>query len=113
MNMDNEGEQNASDAELLARLKQSATRHGYTPGALILAGETMAEFQKIALVPIFGPHPVIDEVTIDNKALAGWPDWVSELVPSGSTWERLRWPDDSVTIRLLGPGGQILAAKKL
>lgn len=107
-------EPGTSDEQLLAKLKQSAMKYRYTPGALLLAGETMAEFQQVALISILGPHPTVtDEVTVDQDSLAKWPDWVAELVPPGSKWERLHWPDGSATIRLLDPCGQVLAARRM
>jgi hypothetical protein len=100
------------DEKLLARLKESAARYRYAPEALIKVGEDAAEFERNALIPVFGPFPqTIEEVPIDVETLGTWPDWVAEIVPLGSKWERLHWPDGSVTIRLVNPGGQVLAAK--
>lgn len=101
------------DQHLLTRLKASAEKYGFTPEALLLAGESAAEFQRLALVPIFGPFPsATDEVTIEEEALTNWPAWVAELVPSGSKFERLHWPDGSTTLRLVNPRGLILAATR-
>ena len=100
------------DRQLLARLKKSATKYGFTPEALLLAGETQAEFQRFALVPILGPIPLsVDQATIAEESLGNWPAWVAELVPLGSRWERLHWPDGSTTIRLINPGVSVSAAK--
>jgi|GEM_PF-6538269 len=102
------------DQHLLARLKASAEKHGFTPEALLLAGESAAEFQRIALIPILGPFPsATDEVTISEEVLANWPAWVSELVPPGSKFERLHWPDGTTTIRLVNHHSLVLAAKLL
>lgn len=102
------------EQHLLARLKASAEKYGFTPEALLLAGESAAEFQRLALVPILGPFPsATDEVTIGDEVLANWPAWVAELVPSGSKFERLHWPDGSKTIRLVNHRLLVLAAKSL
>jgi len=104
-------ESSENDRELLERLKESARKYGYTPGALLLAAEGAAELQKIAVVPVFGPYPQrIDEAAIGEEGLANWPDWVAALVPPGSKWERLHWPDGSATVRLVEPRGNVLAA---
>jgi hypothetical protein len=102
------------DQKLLVRLKEAAARYGFTPEALLLAGETAAEFQSFALVPIFGPFPAaVDEAPIDQEALTNWPGWVADLVPAGSKWERLHWPDGSVTVRLVNPRARVLAATRV
>jgi hypothetical protein len=110
----NSPEFNEPDRQLLARLKKSAAKYGFTPEALVLAGETEAEFQRFALVPISGPFPhTVDKAAIDKESLSDWPAWVAELVPPGSKWERLHWPDGSITVRLINPGAQVLAATHL
>ena len=98
--------------KLLERLKKSAAKFGFTREAFILAGESAAEFQRHTLVPILGPFPTaVDEAEVYADSGQGWPDWVAELVPEGSKWERLYWPDGSITIRLMNPQAVVLAAK--
>jgi hypothetical protein len=62
------------------------------------------------VLPNFGPRPKrIEGAEISSDALSVWPEWVSELVPPGSKWERIYWPDDSITIRLVNHRGLVLA----
>ena len=110
----NKQRRNTSDQKLLRRLKSSAKKLGYRPGALLLAGEQAAQFQKIAFIPILGPHPrITDEVAIDEEALMRWPSWVSKIVPPGSKWQRLHWPDGSISVRLIDANGEVLAARRI
>jgi hypothetical protein len=52
----------------------------------------------------------IDEVEITQEILDAWPEWVQEMVPAGSKWERFHWPDGLVSIRLVNHRGLLLAA---
>jgi hypothetical protein len=75
---------NEHDLRLLARLKMSAAKYGFTPEALLLAGETEAEFQRCALVPILGPFPhAVDKAVIGEESLANWPAWVPATIIAG------------------------------
>ncbi len=73
-----------------------------SPSAFISNGKAICDWQRWAIVPNFGPFPTqIDEVEIEEDVIESWPNWVAELVPVGSKWERLHWPDGSFTVRLV------------
>lgn len=102
------------DSDLLAALKQMAADNNCSPAAFLHLAESAAEYQRRAFIPNSGPFPlVIDEAAITAHDLAAWPAWVSKLVPPGSQWEKLHWPDATVTLRLVDPRGGVLAAKFL
>jgi hypothetical protein len=103
-----------TDTELLESLKAIAAKHGYAPEALLSLASDAASFNARAVIPNFGPFPErSDEAVIDAETLAVWPSWVAELVPPGSKWERLYWPDGSLTIRLINHRALVLAARHL
>lgn len=102
---------NESDHELLQALKNTAAEHGYSPDAFLAMASAAVKWNATAVIPNFGPYPTaIDEVEIDSDTLALWPAWVADLVPPGSKWERLHWPDGSITIRLVNHRSLVLAA---
>jgi hypothetical protein len=102
------------DSELLAALKKVAADNGHSPSAFIQLAKGTAEHQRRAYIPNVGPFPrVVEEVAITSNALGAWPAWVPGLVPPGSQREKLHWPDDSTTLRLVDPRGLVLAAKWL
>lgn len=105
---------NSVDQQLLDLLKETAGKHGYTPDAFLSLASSAAEWNSRAVIPNVGPYPTsIDEANIDRDALAAWPDWVSSWVTPGSKWERLHWPDGSVTIRLVNHRALVLGAAHL
>jgi hypothetical protein len=104
---------NETDQELLNQLRTAATDCRYSPEAFLAMAIDAAKWQAKAAIPNCGPYPTeIDEAEIDSEILAVWPEWVSRLVPAGSKWERLHWPDGSVTIRLVNHRGLVLAANQ-
>jgi len=101
-----------SDKEILAATKAACKEFNCSPASLILAARDALQWSRTAVIPNFGPHPtLIDEAEISQEIMADWPDWVQDLVPAGSKWERLHWPDGSITIRLVTPRALVLAAK--
>jgi len=101
-----------NDREILAAVKAACSEFNYSPAAFISAARGALEWSRTAVIPNSGPHPtLIDEAEISQEILAGWPEWVQELVPAGSRWERLHWPDGSTIIRLVNPRALVLAAK--
>ena len=103
-----------NDTDILAALKRACAEFNYSPSAFISFARNAAEWQRTAVIPNFGPYPRhIDEGEITQEILAGWPEWVEDLVPAGSKWERLHWPDGSTTVRLVDPRALVLAAKHL
>jgi hypothetical protein len=103
-----------SDAELLAELKRIGAEYNYAPEAVLNLARAAVKFQRDALVPNFPPFPVeIDECEIADEVTQNWPDWISELLPKGSKWEQLHWPDGSRTIRLIDAHGGVLAATRI
>ncbi len=100
-----------TDSEILAALKQACSEFNYSPGAFISFARAAAEWSKMAAIPNFGPYPRrIDEAEITQEILGAWPDWVQDMVPAGSKWERLHWPDGSISIRLLNQQSLVLGA---
>lgn len=103
-----------TDQEILEAVKTAAAKFHMSALALVNLGCALAEWQKHALIAAEAPYPrVIDEAEITTEAFESWPQWVVELAPIGSKWERLHWPDGSVTIRLVTPRAFVLAAKHL
>ena len=101
-----------SDNEILAAVKAACSEFNYSPAAFISAARGALEWSRTAVIPNFGPRPrLIDEAEISQEILAAWPEWVQDMVPAGSQWERLHWPDGSITIRLVNPRALVLAAK--
>jgi len=101
-----------TDNEILAAVKEVCDEFHYSPSALITVARATVEWYKTAVIPNFGPFPtLIDEAEISQEILADWPEWVEDMVPAGSKWERLHWPDGSITIRLVNPRALVLAAK--
>ena len=103
---------NDHEQDLLNLLNAAAVDSGYSAEALVAMAIAVAKWKKTAVVPNLGPYPQeIDEWEFTSESLASWPEWVARLVPPGSKWERLHWPDDSVTIRLVNQHSLVLAAK--
>ncbi|HUT60181.1 MAG TPA: hypothetical protein VNA25_20230 [Phycisphaerae bacterium] len=101
-----------SDNEILAAMKEACNEFNCSPASLLLAAQDALRWQRTAVIPNAGPHPtLIDEAEISQEILADWPEWVEDMVPAGSKWERLHWPDGSITIRLVNPRALVLAAK--
>lgn len=101
-----------NDQALLALIKTTAAEYGYSPHALLTMAASAAKWSSTAVIPNFGPSPQsIGEAEISPDILAVWPEWVAELVPPGSKWERLQWPDGSITIRLVNHQALVLAAR--
>lgn len=98
----------------MAELRRIGAKFGYAPEAVLTLAEAAVRFQRDAHVPNFPPFPQeIDECEISEDVAERWPDWVAVLLPPGSKWERLHWPDGSQTIRLVDPRGAVLAATKI
>lgn len=104
----------SSDEEILAAVKAEAAKFNLSVSYFIGLGSAIAKWQTYALIPNFGPAPhTIDESEITQETLDEWPEWVADLAPAGSKWERLHWPDGSITIRLVTNKALVLAAKRL
>lgn len=102
------------DQELLRELKVVSKEANCTPLALIKLAQEAAKWQRQAGIFNFGPFPIqIEEAEFWPEMVPEWPDWVGEFVPVGSKWEQLRWPDGSITIRLVNPRGLVLAARHI
>jgi len=108
-------EMDMTDNEILAAVKKVCEEVNYSPSALIAQARATVEWSKTAVISPFGPYPQgepgIDDAEITQEILDGWPDWVQDLVPAGSKWERLHWPDGSKTVRLVTPRARVLAAQ--
>jgi len=101
-----------SDSEILARVKEACKEFRCSPAYLLSTARTALEWNKTSVIPNGGPFPtLIDEAEITQEMLDAWPEWVAEVVPAGSAWERLHWPDGAITIRLVTPRALVLAAK--
>jgi hypothetical protein len=102
-----------SEQELLSEPKRIGAKYNYAPEAVLVLAEAAVRFQVDALIPNLGPFPKeVDECDISESVMEDWPEWVGELLPRGSKWERLHWPDGSQTIRLIDDRGAVLAAKR-
>jgi cation transport regulator ChaC len=102
---------NDNDTRLLTELKATAAKLNYSPEALIVLGAAAVQHQQTSIMPNFPPFPQIsDEAVIDTEILAVWPDWVEKLIPAGSKWQRLEWPNGGVTIRLIDTQRAVVAA---
>ena len=100
------------DDILLKEIKAVAAEVEYSPEALIGLGRDAAIWLRHALRPDFPPFPrTIDEALVELNSCDPASDWIAKLVPPGSKWERLQWPDGSVTIRLVDPRAKVLAAE--
>jgi len=103
-----------TDQEILEAVKTAAAKFHISASALIHFGCALAEWQKHALIAAHGPYPrVIDVAEITTEAFDSWPQWVGELAPIGTNWERIHWPDGSFTIRLVTRREFVLAATHL
>ena len=102
------------DFELLKALKAAAQKANCSPYSLIHLGVGLAEWQRHAVTQAYGPYPhLVDQAEITLESLDAWPEWVATLAPAGSKWERLHWPDGSLTIRLVTPRALVLGAVHL
>jgi hypothetical protein len=99
------------DGEILAAVKTASVEFSISPGRFIEMGRYMARWQEYAVMPNFPPFPhTIDEAEITLEVFNSWPEWVGELAPPGSKWERLHWPDGSITVRLVNSRALVRAA---
>ena len=100
------------DQALLGLLKRTAVEVNYSPEALISLGLATARWQAKVVLSSEPPFPVdVETEEITHQHLADWPDWVEDLVPAGSRWERLLWPDSSHTVRLVTKRALVLAGR--
>ena len=103
-----------SDEEILATIKSLTAEYRVSVSVFFGLAKAILEWQRWSVIPIFGPWPnLIEEITIDTEIFDSWPSWVRRLVPEGSKWECLRWPDGSATVRLVDPRARVLAAEHL
>ncbi len=101
----------ATDSEILAAVKTAAAEFKTSPTQIIELGRYTARWQEYAVMPNFPPYPhTIDEAEITPEVFNLWPEWVGELAPVGSKWERLHWPNGSLTVRLINPRALVRAA---
>ena len=101
-----------NDKDILAAMKQICSDFNYSPAAFLSFARAALQWSKTAIIPTGGPNPkLIDEAEITQEILVNWPEWVKDMVPAGSKWERLHWPDGSITIRLVNPRALVLAAQ--
>jgi len=106
-----------ADANLLIALKDASIKAGVSPGAFISLGEAFCEWRKHAVPDqLRPPYPRIDAVEIDWDVLSKWPSWVTDYLCPGQRstmpqWERMQWPDGSVTVRLVDRQGLVLGAR--
>ena len=103
-----------SDEEILTTIKSLTAEYRVSVSVFFAFAKAMLEWQRWSVIPNFGPWPnLIEEITIDTEIFDSWPSWVSRLVPEGSKWECLHWPDGSDTVRLVDPRARVLAAEHL
>lgn len=98
------------DLSLIRQLRQAADSVNHSPAALIQLGVSAAKWHSYSVLQASPPWPeLVEESVVTEEHLAQWPHWVSNLVPDGSKWELLHWPDGSKTIRLMTPQGRVIA----
>ena len=103
-----------SDEEILATIKSLTAEYKVSVSVFFAFAKAMLEWQGWSVMPLFEPWPnLIEEITIDTEIFDSWPSWVRWLVPEGSKWECLHWPDGSATVRLVDRRARVLAAEHL
>ena len=102
------------DLSLIRQLRQAADSVNHSPAALIQLGVSAAKWHSYSVLQASPPWPeLVEDAVVTEAQLEQWCHWVKQLVPVGSKWERLYWPDGSHTIRLITPNGRVIAASQL
>lgn len=104
----------STDEDLGRIVREIAASFNYSPGALLQLAREVAERERWSVLPNCGPQPaLINEKNLEESDLEGWPEWINPLIGPGCRLEHLKWPDGTVTLRILSPRGRVLTASRI
>ena len=104
-----------TDSEIIDAVRKAAAQCNMSPSALISLGQAQANWKKDVWINAMDrPYPNSgDEAEIAQEIIDSWPEWVQTLIPVGTKFERLNWPDGSFAVRLINSRGLVLAGVRL
>ena len=102
-----------SDQELAAHVRFLAKKWNVSVETLLDCGEQQAK--KLTKAHFDGnPIPKMileEEYKIDKESSQDWPEWAKEIVPEGSIFEKIRYADGSLLLRLVTKRAHLIAVQ--